>query len=624
MTKRNILAFAAVVLSFSILVAVLVITGHPDEISEVEQNGAMGDRLSSDNNNDTAQSGFQPHDSASGTGTDIDVFGAIIRDYYYYSYSQLDSLGSWEAENADFVPLYIINRIPPIPSFEPYPIDTTHPDVYISSTGIMVSGQMVDIYEPLSTVDFGYGADYSELNGITTFRGNNFRDSASYGTADILDAKFGSSWYRSTGNYIATDGSYWSGHGWTGQPLIVKWESQTRSIMDMYEWAQVQDELIEVIYPAMDGYVYFTELETGKPTRSNLYLGYTFKGTGAIDPRGYPLLYLGAGYDGAKGAPRILIVSLIDGSVLHTFGYGDSFAPRAWYPADASPLVDIESDNLIFPSENGIIYILKLNSDFDIVEGTVTIAPEEPTKWRFRGIRSHSGGRFWLGMESSPAIWRGYLFIADNGGHLICLDLNTLEIVWVQDVLDDTNCSPVLELEDGHPYIYISTSFHAGWRASVNASCVVPIWKIDALTGDIVWQVDYMCQTVTEVSGGVQGTIAVGKHGLSGLVFAPVARTPNGHSGILAAIDKSSGEIVWEMQTSSYSWSSPVCVYDKDGKGYLIHCTSDGNMYLLDGLSGERLDSMYLGGLLEASPAVYENTVIIGTRVMRIWGIEIR
>ena len=44
---------------------------------------------------------------------------------------------------------------------------------------------------------------------------------------------------------------------------------------------------------------------------------------------------------------------------------------------------------------------------------------------------------------------------------------------------------------------------------------------------------------------------------------------------------------------------------------------------MLDGLSGELLDSMQLGGLIEASPAVFQSTVVIGTRVMSIWGVRL-
>ena len=511
---------------------------------------------------------------------------------------------------------------PEPPSFEPYAVDGTEPDRMLSSTGIMADGKIVESYTFPEPIDFGFGEDYASFEGIATFRGNNFRDSASYGTADIINAKFGDKWSRNTGSYSAPDGAFWSGNGWSGQPLIEKWSKHTREIMNMYDWAKEQEELVEVIYPSMDGNVYFSELETGKATRDKLYLGFPFKGAGAIDPRGYPLLYVGAGYAGTKGAARILIVSLIDGSVLYTFGNGDSFAPRGWTAADGASLISAETDQLINPSENGTIYIIKLNSVYDPENGTIAIDPA-PVKWRFRGKRSLSGGKYWLGMETSPVIWRGHLIIADNGGHLICLDLNTLEPVWVQDTLDDTNCSPVLELEDGHPYVYISTSFHGGWRAPMSSKTVIPIWKIDAVTGEKVWQADYDCYTLDGVSGGVLGTAAIGKKGLDELVFVPVARTPTRGEGILTALNKRTGEVIWEFKSSQYAWSSPVCVYDKDDKGYVIYCTSSGNMHLLDGLTGELLDTVQLGGNIEASPAVYENTIVVGTRTMQIWGITL-
>jgi len=509
------------------------------------------------------------------------------------------------------------------PPFAPFSVAGTEPEGMLASSDIMSGGQIVDSFSFERRIDFAEGDIYSWLEGITTFRGNNFRDTAAYGWASIINAKFGGKWSRSTGSLTAPDGAFWSGHGWTGQPLIVKWPKQTREIMNMHTWAKEREELVEVIYPAMDGFIYFAELETGEATRDRLNIGFTFKGAGAIDPRGYPLLYVGAGYPSSRGAARIFVISLIDGSILYTFGSGDPFAPRAWTAADAAPLVDAETDRLIYPSENGVLYIINLNSEYDPSAGTMRIDPSDPVKWRYRGVRSQTGGKYWLGVESSPAIWQGHLFFADNGGNLICLDLNTLEPVWVQDVLDDTNNSPVLELENGLPYIYISTGFHGDWRAPANSSAAVPIWKIDATTGEIVWRTDYKCLTSTGVSGGVQGTIAIGKNTLRDLIFVSVARTPDRTSGILAALDKETGEIVWEFRANQYGWSSPVCVYAGDGNGYIIHSTSGGYMYLLDGLTGEVMDSVLLGGVIEASPAVYENTVVIGTRAMKIWGIQL-
>ncbi|MCL2079692.1 MAG: PQQ-binding-like beta-propeller repeat protein [Oscillospiraceae bacterium] len=521
-------------------------------------------------------------------------------------------------------------QITPKPSpITPRAAESTNPDKFLSSTSIMAGGQILDSYEFSPHTSFDIADLYAEavIDGITTFRGNNFRDSASYGRAQIDNAEISEIWSRQTASLAAPDGAQWPGHGWTGQPNIVSWPTETRAFMNMYDWAREQDKLIEVIYPAMDGYIYFQELETGKDTRDKLYIGWTFKGCGTIDPRGYPLLYVGAGYDSYEGVARIFIISLIDGSVLYTFGNDDGFAPRTLPDshsyADSSPLIDADNDRLIYPSENGLLYILDLNSSYNSRFGTVSVAPMELVKWRFTGNRHEREGNYWYGIESSAAIYGGYAFFADNAGYLICLDINTLTPVWVQDILDDSNSSPVLTIENDHPYIYISTSFHGGWRAPMDSSATVPVWKIDAITGEIIWQVNYTCYTSSGVSGGVQATIASGKHDLENLIFVPIARTPTMNGGILAAIDKNTGSVVWEYGTNDYSWSSPVCVYSENGKGYIVYVTSNGDMLLLDGLSGELCDIISLGSFTEASPAVYENIIVVGTKGQQIKGVKI-
>ena len=210
-----------------------------------------------------------------------------------------------------------------------------------------------------------------------------------------------------------------------------------------------KDDLVEVIYACMDGYVYFLDLETGEATRDPLYLGFTFKGAGALDPRGYPIMYVGAGYDSNEGTARVFVVNLLDCSVMYTFGNNDEFSLRGNLSYfDSSALVDAATDTLIYPGENGILYLIKLNTSYAPEAGTLSINPDHIVKWRYYGTRT-SVGSYWLGMEDSAAIYDGYLFIADNGGNLMCLDLNTLQLVWVQDILDDSNSTPVLSVEDG-------------------------------------------------------------------------------------------------------------------------------------------------------------------------------
>lgn len=507
-----------------------------------------------------------------------------------------------------------------LPDFKPHSVDGTEPERLISSTAIMVDGEVVEEYESDYEINFDLPERYTELEGIVTFRGDNFRSGAAYGTAAVSSKTLTKAWSKSTSGLSDSDGIYWSGSVWTGQPLIVKWPEATRkNISAMYDWAREKEGLVEVIYATLDGHVYFYELTSGEYTREPLNLGFNYKGAGALDPRGYPILYVGSGVDSVNGRSRVKVVNLIDNSVMFEFGHNETFANRGWHMFDSSPLVSAETDQLIYPGENGILYIIHLNTKYNEQTGELSVDPDNIVKWKYNGVRS--GSRYWLGVESSAAIINNYIFLADNGGNLMCLDLNTLELVWVQDVLDDTNCSPVVDIEDGHPYIYISTSFHYGWRSYSTAA--IPIFKIDAETGEIVWRTDYTCYTVQDLSGGVQGTIAVGKNKLSDMIFVPIARTPGASSGTLAALKKDTGEVVWEKETSMYSWSSPVDFYDADGNGYLLYCNSGFNMFLIDGKTGEQLDYMNLGGNIEASPAMYGNYAVVGTRAMRTYCIQV-
>ena len=507
-----------------------------------------------------------------------------------------------------------------LPDFKPHSVDGTEPERLISSTAIMVDGEVVEEYESDYEINFDLPERYTELEGIVTFRCDNFRSGAAYGTASVSSKTLTKVWSKSTSGLSDTDGTYWSGSGWTGQPLIVKWPEATRkNISAMYDWAREKEGLVEVIYATLDGHVYFYELTSGEYTRDPLNLGFNYKGAGALDPRGYPILYVGSGVDSVNGRSRVKVVNLIDNSVMFEFGHNETFANRGWHMFDSSPLVSAETDQLIYPGENGILYIIHLNTKYNEQTGELSVDPDNIVKWKYNGVRS--GSRYWLGVESSAAIINNYIFLADNGGNLMCLDLNTLKLVWVQDVLDDTNCSPVVDVEDGHPYIYIGTSFHYGWRSYSTAE--IPIFKIDAETGEIVWRTDYTCYTVQDLSGGVQGTIAVGKNKLSDMIFGPVARTPGASSGTLAALKKDTGEVIWEKETSMYSWSSPVDFYDADGNGYLLYCNSGFNMFLIDGKTGEQLDYMNLGGNIEASPAMYGNYAVVGTRAMRTYCIQV-
>ena len=178
--------------------------------------------------------------------------------------------------------------------FEPHCIESTKPENLISYTNVEVDGNVLENVEDYTTdrdISFKVGQDYTDVDGIVTFRGNSFRDNPTYGYANMTMFKLNKLWSADTGS-LSSGSAVWTGSGWTGQPLMMKWPKEVKAHMNMTEKARADDELVEVIYACMDGYIYFLDLKTGEKTRDPLYLGYTFKGAGALDPRGYPIMYV--------------------------------------------------------------------------------------------------------------------------------------------------------------------------------------------------------------------------------------------------------------------------------------------------------------------------------------------
>ncbi len=513
----------------------------------------------------------------------------------------------------------------------PTSVTATEAKTFGFRTALMVNDMVQEgEFNRSEPISFDFGSSYTTLPGVVTFRGNNYRSSAVYGTANVLERKFDSkkSWSVKTGKLKKTvKKGYWTGSCWTGQPLIVQWDEATKQAMNIYTKKKTKANLTEVIYATADGRIYFLDLEDGTKTRDTISLGFPIKGTGSIYPDGTPLYFVGAGDSMGNECARTFVINLLTGHVIYEYGYDDVFSERTdndnFTAFDSSPLIDVETDTLIQPGENGILYITHLNTFYD--GKTVTIHPDEVIKWRYTTDRSRAQeDTYWLGMESSAVAFKGYLYVADNCGDLICLDLNTMEVVWVANTLDDTNCSPVLEEdpETGTAYIYLSTSLH--WTQDDTSRGDIPIYKFNAATGEIIWQRTYPCYTVSGVSGGVQSTALLGENKLSGLVYFTVARTGGEKKGKIVALSKRTGGEVWSCEMSDYTWSSPIALYDKDGNGYVIVCDSTGNMYMIDGLTGELYDTTNLGGNIEASPAAFENTIVVGTRGKKIYGIVIK
>ena len=496
----------------------------------------------------------------------------------------------------------------PEPTFIPTADEDSDPQALNITWEIFSDGEIVEEFEREDTVSFSEADTYWSQAGIPGFRGNNWRTEASYGITQVTDGTLTSLWRNGVGSL-----DDWPGVGWTGQPLIVQWDQDTKNIMGLYEEKKTKEGLVEVISTTLDGNIYFADLEDGSYTRDPIYIGQSVKGTAALDPRGYPLLYVGSGLN-HNGYPKMFIISLIDNSILYTQGGGDPFANRGWYAFDSSPLICGEADTLIWPGESGVIYSFKLNTQFDPEAGTLTIDPENVAKVRYKSSSNRT-----IGFESSLIVVDHYGYIGDNGGLFFCFDVNTMELIWCRDLRDDINATPVFNWEDGHGYLYICTSMEYGGGTSY-------IYKLDAQNGQIIWEKSYSGIIYDkDVSGGILSSPVLGREGtdLEGLLITCVSKAPTAWQGIFAALDIQTGEVVWEKTLNAYAWSSPVAVYDENGTGHLILGDSNGTVYLMNS-SGETLSTINLGSIIEAAPAVFNNTLVISTRAGSVWGIAIK
>ena len=472
---------------------------------------------------------------------------------------------------------------------------------------LYVQGQRTEAYEKEYGIQYDITGKYTNYPMVTAFRGGHFHDRPSYGTPDVTEEKLAIVWSKNIGRF-----DKWTGVGWSGQPSIVQWDEDTKRIMNLYEDKKNKDRLKEVAYAAMDGNIYFLDLDDGSETRKPIQSGNPIKGSVSLDPRGYPLLMTGQGIPGDSPL-GFRIYSLIDQKQLFFLPGNDPHARSSWGAHDSTGLIEPISDTFVQCGENGTIYLGKLNTEFDRKARTIRISPEI-TKFiyspPFRGRQ---------GMESSPAAYGNLLYTADNGGFLLCLDMTTMQPVWGRNITDDTDATLVIDVEScGTPFLY--TACEVDRQGSGGFSY---IRKINGFTGELLWEHKVPCAYNPEVNGGAVATPVVGKGEIEKLVIFNIAKTNNSQAGKLLAYNKADGKLVWELNLRNYCWSSPTVVYASSGKPYIVQCDSIGRVYLIDAKSGEIKDSLTLNGNVEGSPVIFEDMIVVGTRGQKIYGIRL-
>jgi hypothetical protein len=226
---------------------------------------------------------------------------------------------------------------------------------------------------------------------------------------------------------VAGTTTLWCGTGWTGQPVV-------------YERT---DGVTEVIVGAYDKKVHFLDGSTGLPTRPPFVTDDLIKGSVALDPDGFPLIYFGS----RDNKLRVVALDRPEPELL--WDLDASVVPGIWNSDwDGSPV--ILDDLLLEGGENSWFFIIKLNRSYD-ADGQVAVAPERLVE--IPGYTDELIARVGsnVSIESSPAVFGNRVYFANSGGRIVGLDLSRVAdgeapIVfdyWVGDDVDATITRPV-------------------------------------------------------------------------------------------------------------------------------------------------------------------------------------
>ena len=469
--------------------------------------------------------------------------------------------------------------------------------------------------------------------GVLTFRSDAFRQNAAVGTVKGLNS-LTKAWTAEAGSVKGAGQTYY-GIGWVGQPAIVKWSQQVRAQSEMYDAKKEKTGLKEVIAAGLDGRIYFLDLADGTPTRNSIKLGYPMKAAPSVHPGGAPYMTVGqfarkmaSGRTGHIGLRQYNLYMLKELSLIDGLDGKNNRPYNQIGSFETSALIDRKKGCMITAGTNGMLYLIDLNAEFDYNAGTYSQSPATVVmKSRAKGEKDAD-----TAVEASVAMYDKYVYYADMGGILRCVDTDTLKPVWALSLGDAVESTPALDWHGGDGLdLYVATLLSTRKKGNAEVLCV------DALSGEIRWTAEFGVKkdTKNKTVSGFRASPVVGQNGLSEYVYYTVNNLNeegqqklglDSETAALIALRKADGEVAWARGLSGRAYSSPVAVYTEDGSGAVIQCAGDGSILMLDGETGEEKASLQLDGAIEASPAVYDSMLVIGTSERNqnnIYGIRI-
>ena len=458
----------------------------------------------------------------------------------------------------------------------------------------------------------GDPAAYSRQAGVLTFRGGPLRQNGADGTVEVAQEQL----TVVRGMRTGTLGNTYKGFGYGTQPLIVKWYKNIREMMNLQEESRTTTAMKEVIFASDDGNIYFFDLDRKVYSRQPISVGFPMTTTASINPYGYPLLYVGQTEDSVGGYTGVIgmrIYNLIDQQLIgFETGYEDESKSAKEGAIPTSAIVEANSDTLIYGGANGLLYTLEMNTDFDLDNAQITISPERSAYGYVTNLKSAKQG-----ITTSIATYGNYAYFGDLAGSIQCVDMNTMQCVWAVDMEDSVMGSVALECEGDSVYLYAGNVINKRERSGE-----IKLVKIDALTGEIIWKHSdpitgkYVSKTAKEgIYAGAMASPLVGQGDISDLVIFNLnhVATEGDPCAVVYALDKETGDEVWSQPLDVDSVSSPIAMYQPDGKSYLVMGDENGTLRLMDGFTGTTISTVNLGSAIRCAPAAYGQDIVVGT-----------
>ena len=511
----------------------------------------------------------------------------------------------------------------PAPTVSPVPYSTVTPndleELKLNST-MYLSGKKASSYtrelpmmmlNAFTTKDVGANYAAWQQAGVLTFRSGPLRQNAAYSTADVKEESLSLLWSNEVGSMKIKNGELVHGIIAPGQSAIVKWPTEIRNAMDIYDESKEIIALKEVIASGQDGKIHFFNLLTGKATRDVIDVGVPTFGAVSVATNGVPLIGVGQSHRHLNNKSvdnGYHIYNLINNKKATFIKNNTSEAVSNYTGVASSAIFDSSTGTVVFTSQNGSLYTAELGTQqetYDFISSKIILGKSvQAYQGQVKG-QSDKATR----IDSSVAIYGNYAYYGDYYGLLQCVDLNTLSPLWAVNLGDTIISTPALDvLEDGSVALYISTNRYSSEAAKV--------FKINALSGEIIWE--YALEG-GERNFGFKASPVIGQNSLSDVVIYTASKSKE--LSTVFALNKNSGNVVWSTDLTTPTSSSPVAVYNEKGEAWILQAQENGEIHLLNS-KGVIKNTLKLEGEITASPAVYGDLMVIGTTGRNTGGLH--